>query len=60
MVATSEHAQICYVNGKRRVLPSRQAELTLLEWLRGMRLSLWFCEAVTLARAVSELDSHAV
>lgn len=26
---------ICYVNGKRHVLPPGKAEYTLLQWLRG-------------------------
>ena len=35
MVGLPDKMPICYVNGKRRILPRGQAELTLLEYLRG-------------------------
>ena len=35
--AMRDKAPFCYVNGKRHELPCKSAELTLLEYLRGLR-----------------------
>ncbi|KAK9866639.1 hypothetical protein WJX84_012043 [Apatococcus fuscideae] len=39
MVGLPDKMPICYVNGKRRILPRGQAELTLLEYLRDEGLT---------------------